>query len=229
MSIERFIKDNTDLEKLLKNMPEDVKKRCVIKNFPAKSIMLKKDAEVKYVYIHLFGTLRVLNEFANGNIYGFAYIDSTDFVGALEILAEESQIACTVEAVTDCTALRMSKEDFLKWFEKDILFSTTIARLLAKKFYPTIYRNGAVFMHSAMDSLISFIIKFVEYDIQDKAVVLINKKRQHIADELGISLRTVHRIIKNLKENELITVEKGKIYVNKKQYEKLINMIDHSM
>ncbi|QEK11256.1 Crp/Fnr family transcriptional regulator [Crassaminicella thermophila] len=226
MSKETILKNDSYLAKLLKNMPKDIKNRSVVKHFPSNTIMLKKDSEVKYVYIIYSGTLRVINEFANGNIYGFAYIDSTDFVGALEILAEESKTACTVEAVTDCVALRISKEDFLEWFEKDIFFSTNIAKLLAKKLYPTIYRNGAVFMNSSIHSFIAFLIRFVQKDIQEGKTALINKKRQYIADELGISLRTVHRIIKKLKEDNLLTIIKGKIYVNKNQYERLIEIVD---
>ncbi|MCT4619175.1 MAG: Crp/Fnr family transcriptional regulator [Marinisporobacter sp.] len=226
MSIERFIKDNPYLENLLKNMPENIKAKALIKNFPAQTIMLKKDSEIKYVYILCSGTLRVINEFSNGTIYGFAHINSTDFIGALEILAEETKIACTVEAITDCVALRISKKDFLDWFENDIFFSTTIAKSLANKLYPTIYRNGAVFMNSATHSLISFLIKFVEENMENKNTLLIRKKRQYIADELGISLRTVHRIVKKLKEDDFISIIKGKIYVNKEQYDRLLELLD---
>jgi len=213
------------LTNLLSNIPEDIKSRSLFISFQKNDVLLKKDEEIKFVYILYSGTLRVINEFSNGSIYGFANIDSIDFIGALEILAEEPKIACTVEAITDGAALRVSKEDFLEWFNKDIEFSRILAKILAKKFYPTISRNGAVFMNSAMYSLAGFIIKSVKDNINQGKVGFITTKRQHIADELGISLRTVYRLIKELKEDNLIQVIKGKIYVTKDQYEKLYQMV----
>jgi CRP/FNR family cyclic AMP-dependent transcriptional regulator len=226
MSVEKIIKENPYLKKLLETMPEDVKKRSILKEFYPTDILLKKDEEAKYVYLLYSGTLRVINEFPNGTVYGFAYIDSTEIIGALEILAEEKRIAATVEAVTHSIALRISKEDFIKWFESSIDFSMIMARMLAKKFYPTISKNGEVFMNSSMHSLASFIIRSVEKNIKEGKIGIINKKRQYIADELGMSLRTVYRAIKKLKEDNLITIIKGKIHVSKKQYEKLTEIID---
>lgn len=212
---------------LLNNIPVDIKNRSVMIKFSKNDIVLKKDEEIKYVYILCSGTLRAINEFSNGNIYGFANINPPDFIGSLEILAEESKIACTVESVTDSTALRISKKDFLDWFERDVYFSSTLAKTLAKKFYPTIYRNGAVFMNSAMYSLVGFILQSIEDDIKQDRIGVIRKKRQHIADELGISLRTVYRVIKELKEDNLIQVIKGKIHVTKDQYERLNYIIEN--
>jgi CRP/FNR family cyclic AMP-dependent transcriptional regulator len=212
---------------LLNNIPVDIKNRSVMIKFSKNDIVLKKDEEIKYVYILCSGTLRAINEFSNGNIYGFANINPPDFIGSLEILAEESKIACTVESVTDSTALRISKKDFLDWFERDVYFSSTLAKTLAKKFYPTIYRNGAVFMNSAMYSLVGFILQSIEDDIKQGRIGVIRKKRQHIADELGISLRTVYRVIKELKGDNLIQVIKGEIHVTKDQYERLNYIIEN--
>ncbi|RKD27144.1 CRP/FNR family transcriptional regulator, cyclic AMP receptor protein [Caminicella sporogenes DSM 14501] len=225
MSVEKIIKENPYLQKLLKTMPEDVKQRAVLKEFFPTDILLKKDEEVNCVYLLYSGTLRVINEFPNGTVYGFAYIDSTEIIGALEILAKEKKIAATVEAVTHSIALRISKEDFIKWFESSIDFTMEMAKMLAKKFYPTVCKNGEVFMNSSIYSLASFIIRSVEEDIKEGKTGIINKKRQYIADELGVSLRTVYRAIKKLKEDNLITVIKGKIHVSREQYEKLAEII----
>lgn len=77
-----------------------------------------------------------------------------------------------------------------------------------------------------MYTLVSSIIQWTKEDIQRGKVSFINKKRQQIADELGISLRTVHRNIKKLKQQELITIDTGKLYVNWEQYKALIDKLD---
>lgn len=226
MSLDEFLKNKSSLANLLISMPVEIRNRCVIKRFPAKSTMIQKDEETKYVYIVISGMLRVVNEFENGKLFGFAYKNPLDFIGMLEVLAEESKMAGTVEAITDCVVLRITKEDFLKWLESDHFFSITIAKEIAKNLYPTAYRIGDVFMNPALYTIVTFIVQSTKKEIKDERIGLITKKRQQIADELGLSLRTVYRVIKKLKEDNLVTIRKGKIHVHKEQHIKLIKMLE---
>jgi CRP/FNR family cyclic AMP-dependent transcriptional regulator len=149
-----------------------------------------------------------------------------DFVGLIEILASKQKIAATVETVTECVTVKISKKDFLKWMEKDHYLSIIVAKKMAKDFYSIAYSNGELLLNSTMYTFISFIIQWAKEQIGEGKEAFINKKRQQIADELGISLRTVQRNIKKLKQEELITVKNAKVYVNKKQYNLLINKLE---
>jgi CRP/FNR family cyclic AMP-dependent transcriptional regulator len=196
-----------------------------VESFKARTVMVKKDEEPKYVYIIYSGTLKIFNEFQNGRILETAIVNDMDFVGLIEILASKQKIAATVETVTECVTVKISKKDFLRWIEKDHYLSIIIAKKMAKDFYSIAYSNGELLLNSTMYTLISFIIQWAKEQIGQGKEVFINKKRQQIADELGISLRTVQRNIKKLKQEELITVKNAKVYVNKKQYNLLINKL----
>ena len=50
--------------------------------------------------------------------------------------------------------------------------------------------------------------------------------RQQISDETGYSVKTVNRVIKKLKEQELLTVVGQRIVINKTQYGKMLESID---
>ena len=71
-----------------------------------------------------------------------------------------------------------------------------------------------------------FLTRQVRTKIEDNDYVLINEKRQQIADEMGMSIKTVNRGIKKLKEDNLITIIKGKIYIDKNQYLKMIRILE---
>lgn len=225
MSLENFINNNPDLADLFIKMPNKIKEHCVMQNYSAKTVLLKKDAKPKYIYIISCGTLRIFNEFENGRILQTANIKDMDFVGLIEILAAKDKIAATVETVTDCTALRIPKDDFLKWIENDSNLAVMLAKKIANDFYNISYSNGRLLLNSSMYTLVSFIIEYVKNDIANDNTAFVNKKRQQIADELGISLRTVHRNVKKLKELGIITISTGKIYVNNKQYKMLLNKL----
>ncbi|GAA0181488.1 hypothetical protein SH2C18_40150 [Clostridium sediminicola] len=226
MSIEDFINNKPYLANLFIGMPAEIRMKCKVQNFDAKTIMIKKDEEPKYVYIIYSGTLKIFNEFQNGKILETAIVNDQDFVGLIEILASKDKIAATVETVTDCVALKISKNDFLKWLENDHYLAMIVARKMAKDFYNIAYSNGELLLNSTMYTLVSSIIEWTKEDIEEGKVSLINKKRQQIADELGISLRTVQRNIKKLKQEELITINTGKVYVNNEQYKALVNKLD---
>jgi CRP/FNR family cyclic AMP-dependent transcriptional regulator len=226
MSIENFINNKPYLANLFMGMPADIRIRCVEESFKARTVMVKKDEEPKYVYIIYSGTLKIFNEFQNGRILETAIVNDMDFVGLIEILASKQKIAATVETVTECVTVKISKKDFLKWMEKDHYLSIIVAKKMAKDFYSIAYSNGELLLNSTMYTFISFIIQWAKEQIGEGKEAFINKKRQQIADELGISLRTVQRNIKKLKQEELITVKNAKVYVNKKQYNLLINKLE---
>ncbi len=226
MSIEYFINNKTNLSNLLMGMPNEIRKRCIVQKFCAKTILVKKDEKPKFVYIIYLGTLRIFNEFENGKILQTAKVKDMDFVGILEVLSLEDKIAATVETVTECTALRISKEDFLEWIEKDHYLALITAKKIASDFYNTTYSNGRLLLNSTMYTLVSFIIETIKNDIEQEKTGFINKKRQEIADELGVSLRTVQRNIRKLKDTGLITINTGKIHVDSEQYNRLINRLN---
>ncbi len=226
MSIECFINNKTYLSNLLKGMPDEIRKRCIVQKFDAKTILVKKDEEPKFVYIICAGMLRIFNEFENGKILQTAKVKDMDVVGILEVLSSEDKIAATVEAVTECIALRISKEDFLEWIENDHHLAVIIAKKIASDFYNTTYSNGRLLLNSTMYTLVSFIIETIKKDVEQNKKGFIHKKRQEIADELGVSLRTVQRNIRKLKDAGLITVNTGKIHVDSNQYNKLIHKLN---
>jgi CRP/FNR family cyclic AMP-dependent transcriptional regulator len=226
MLIENFINNKPDLANLFIKMPAEIREHCVVQHYDAKTIMIKKDAKPKYVYIISCGTLRIFNEFENGRILQTANVKDMDFIGLIEVLAAKDKIAATVETVTNCTALRIPKEDFLKWMEFDHNLAMMLAKKIAIDFYNISYSNGRLLLNSSMYTLVSFIIECVKSDIEQANIAFVNKKRQQIADELGISLRTVHRNVKKLKELGIIKIDTGKICVNSEQYRMLIDKLD---
>lgn len=112
MTIEDFINNKPYLANLFMGMPAEIRMKCVVQNFDAKTVMVKKDEEPKYIYIIYSGTLKIFNEFQNGRILETAIVNDMDFVGLIEILASKDKIATTVETVSDCVALRISRKDF---------------------------------------------------------------------------------------------------------------------
>lgn len=225
MHLDELMDYGPALQRLLSGMPADIKSKCVVKRFPAGSTVMKKEDVLEYVYLILKGELKVVNEFENGNIYAFASILPLSFVGELEVLSEELEYAVTIEAITECITIQIRSGDFEKWIQCDPAALLTVARGLAKKMYPTSYENGNVLFQPGIRKVQSYIAKYCNQRLKNEGALLVEKNRQQIADEVGISVKSVNRSVKKLKEEGFITVRKGKIYVSKNQYSRLLDAI----
>ncbi|MCX7710176.1 MAG: Crp/Fnr family transcriptional regulator [Clostridia bacterium] len=221
MKLEELINEQPKLKEILSGMPWEISSRCVLKKFRAGSAIIKKDDTVKYVYLLVKGELRVINEFENGNIYIFGRNLPMSFNGELEALSGEKQYAITLEAVTDCVAICISIDDFNKWMEMDHSALLIVSKELAKKMYPTSSENGNILFRPGLVKVQSYLVKYSNDKIKEGETFQISRNRQQIADEIGISVKTVNRCIKKLKDEGLLSIKKGKVYISKNQHLKL--------
>lgn len=218
MRLEELLISDLQVKRLLSRMPEEIKSRCSVKKFLTGSTVVKKEECVRFVYILIKGEVKVINEFENGSIYSFASVFPINFIGELEILAGEMENAVTIKAAAECIMIKLTAEDFIKWIRVDHDTLMLVARVLAKKLYPASYENGNVLFSSGISKVRSYIIKYYRKKAEIGGMLVIHENRQQIADELCISVKTINRSIKKLKEEGMVAVKKGKICISKEQF-----------
>jgi CRP/FNR family transcriptional regulator, cyclic AMP receptor protein len=227
MLLHKLLEETPDLFKILENMPEPIKKRCLIKTFPAKSIIHQKDDDLAYFSILCKGEVKILNEFDNGNSYVIEKNKAIDFIGEVAIIAGKKKTSVTTEAETDCIVLQVSRSDFHKWIEQDNNFLLLVSKRIANKLYNSSYTRGVELFYPAIHLVLTFIINYVSIKINNNHNVIIDTTRQQMAEELGLAVKTINRTIKRLKDNNLISIDKGKIHINKKQYIQLNELLEN--
>ncbi len=218
MLLQELIESQPSLKKMLRGMPKEIQDRCIIKKVKKDSTVIGKGDEIKYIDILCKGELNVINEFANGSIYVFATNKAIDFIGEMEVLANEARAIVTNRANTDCILLRVLKKDFIKWTERDSYITMIIAKRLANRLCHTSCYQGYSHYYPAAHMIERFIIEYVSREIDKVPIVNIKMKRQDIADILGLSVKTVGRNVTKLKEQGLVSVRKGKIYIDRHQF-----------
>lgn len=222
MALDEIITNSPELKELIEGMPPDIQARISMKKISSGVRLIHKDEALDSVYIFYSGKMVVINEFENGHVFRFSEVRSLSIIGEVEFLANEEWAACTVEAITECAFLRLSRNDFEKWFYHDPHLSHFLARSIAKKLYPTSYRNGETVFYPGIYQIGMFLVRAYQ-----NGHAAINESRQEIAEKAGISIRTVNRSIKSLKEQGLILVEKGMIHVSPSQFEALKKYMEY--
>jgi CRP/FNR family cyclic AMP-dependent transcriptional regulator len=230
MQLDEAVKLDPRIERILVKMPLSTRSKCTVKKFPVQSGIVRKSFDCKYVYILLKGEVKVINEFDNGTTYTIASMVPINFIGELEALSSQPVYAVTVQTVTDCVTLRIPIQDFIKWLECDAVMLMMIAKVLAKKMYPTSYENGSLINRSSLSKLQSYLAEYYQKNAVHRDQSLpVKKNRQFIADEIGISIKSVNRGLEKMKEQGLVSIEKGKIHISKEQYLEIISVISASM
>lgn len=219
MVLENLLKMVPELETYIKNMPEYVKESYFIKVVPPGKVIHQKNCKLDYFAFICSGEHRVINEFENGNIYMIEKNEPIDFVGEVTILSGAEKTSVTLETITECTLLQIPRSDFEKWIANDINLLSLIAKKVAFKLYRSSYNNGAKLFYPPSFILVDYIIQYAVKSSIESLSVVIPLTRQELSDELGISIKTLNRTIKKLKDEDLLSTVKGKISIDKKQYE----------
>ena len=205
-----------ELETYIRYMPDELRDRCTIRTYPPGTIIHQKDAELDYFGIVCEGYHRVINEFENGNVFMIERNDPIDFVGEVAILAGKSRTSVTLETTTECTVLYFTRKDFEDWIAKDIHFLRLVSQKVAYKLYRFLlqpWQPSVLPASASSPGLHPSVHRGIPFQH-------CKRTREEIHEETGISVKTLNRTIRKLKEKGLVGITKGKISMTEEQQQK---------
>ena len=228
MTLEELVREVPELEEYTRYMPEELWQRCSVRVYPPGKIIHQKDYKLEYFGLIAKGEHRVINEFQNGNVYMIEKNEPIDFVGEVTILAGMEKTSVTIETLTETTVAFFSRKDFEDWISKDIHFLRLVAHKVACKLYRSSYNRGARLFYPPHFILLDYILKAAAaMDIEKNHEIILPKTRQALYEECGITVKTINRTVKKLKDEGLISLRKGKISITSDQYRKAQKVIHH--
>lgn len=228
MTLEELIEEVPGLAPYFEHMPEELHNRYTIRVYPPGTIIHQKDYKLEKFGIIAKGEHRVINEFQNGNIYMIEKNEPIDFVGEVTILAGMEKTSVTIETLTETTVVYFSRKDFEDWISQDIQLLRLVAHKIAYKLYRSSYNRGARLFYPPIFLLLDYILKQAALmDIEKKKEIVIQKTRQELYEECGITVKTLGRTINKLKEDGVISLKKGKITMTLEQYHLARKTIHH--
>ena len=212
MTLEELIEEVPALVPYFEHMPEELHNRYTIRVYPPGTIIHQKDYKLEKFGIIAKGEHRVINEFQNGNVFMIEKNEPIDFVGEVTILAGMEKTSVTIETLTETTVVYFPRKDFEDWIVKDIQLLRLVAHKIAYKLYRSSYNRGARLFYPPNFLLLDYILKQAAHlGIERKKEIIIQKTRQELYEECGITVKTLGRTISKLKEDGVISLKKGKI------------------
>ena len=206
---------------VFQNIPKRLYKSAVPLYIKKGGILIQKGEKTEYAYYIVSGKAYVQADFLNGNVYQFSYLGKGAYVSDVEVLAGTYSHAATLIAAEDMHVLRIPAAVFAEELRTNKDFLYDIAMHMAKKMYNTSYQQGQNLFKKGIFKVVLYLLRCYETEEPEENTIKIRKTRPVIASEIGISIKTLNRSVKQLCREQHISIDKGKITINKRQFQAL--------
>ncbi|MFT4803994.1 MAG: CRP-like cAMP-binding protein [Psychroserpens sp.] len=177
----------------------------------AKGVYRVKNGKVKKSALTSFGAQHI-----------FYICKENEYLGYHAVLSQELYADCAI-ALSDCEVDFIAEKDFLKAVNTSHLLSRRLLKNLSHEF--SVFLNATKFLakHTVRErSALNLLIlesKF-QNEIETETEIIIN--RNDLASMVGTAKESIVRMLKDFKEEQLITTKRSRIYI--KDYEGLIKI-----
>lgn len=221
-----YISKNYYLKRYFEDIPqEELQKQCRLVTYKPQDIIVKKGEHINFIGIIISGRALLVNEFANGNAYILKELKLLSVIGDIETVSSAPGSACTIQAIDECVLIVINDKVFLNWIKLYHGFAIHVSQRLAERFYESSNENGKYMVYNSSYSLISTIINVVENTAvpndEDNFNIRLKNTRKELGERIGLNERTINRLLQKLKNENLISINSGKIYINNTQFQKL--------
>lgn len=208
-----------ELSRFTDSIPEELDGQFTLLSYGPHELVHQKDSRLERIGILLKGSFRVVNEFENGNVFMIEINDAVSFTGEVTLLAGAATTSVTIETVTDCLVAFVPVAVFDAWLHQDIHLLRAVSEHVAAKLYCSSYNRGERLFYSAKYVLLKYITQQAEaLDIRRTGKILLSKTRQEISEEVGMTVKTINRILTRFCRDGIISTQRGKIALDAAQY-----------
>ncbi|MBQ0799078.1 MAG: cAMP-activated global transcriptional regulator CRP [Porticoccaceae bacterium] len=192
---------------------EEFLNHCHRRRFPAKSTLIYAGDACDSLYYIIKGSVTVLIEDDDGREMIVAYLNPGDFFGELGLFGQEDRSAW-IRAKTECDVGEISYDAFHELSKVHPEFTIAVSTQMAKRLRDTTRKVGDLAFLDVTGRVARTLLDLCgEPDAMTHPDGMqIKITRQEIGRIVGCSREMVGRVLKNLEDQELISV-KGKTMV----------------
>lgn len=225
-----YINRDEDLRKLFFSLPDSEIRKITVKRYRKGDLMIAHSSYPKEMFVMLDGICAIVKRSQVSEkpiiLNRMGYLD---VVGLYEIVWDINRVG-DVEARTDCVAAVISRRDMDEWIDRYPRMTLRLSDRISHRYFNHIDYLNYYIKYSAECAVISFFAELYQLSTKKQPeagqTVRIFETRQEISEEIGRDIRSVNRTIGKLKEEGLITIKNGKIYISDDQMKGLIRLRD---
>jgi len=180
--------------------------------------LLRQDDKPHPVYFVKQGIAKCYITEDNGKDYILEFFGEGEIIGELEVLRNNASMLSTVEAITELEVYRTDSATFLDALESNRTFNRAILQELATRVSQLAVRASYQQLYPVEYALLKILSLF-----SNQAIPL---SKQDLADYLAISVRSLNRTLKQLREQQSIQTEGLQLNITPAALQQLLKQFD---
>lgn len=225
MLIKDLMSKNFFLNKLLGSLPyKELSKLDLVTYNPGEEI-LKENTVPDKVVIIVEGFCSVTRPVSHGYLEVIYKVEGVDIIGFTEILNGDNAYLATVSADIRTKAIVIPRELFWSWLDSYPSFSIEIIRILSSRLHKVVELQNEYLNNPAYNRVVRYFVNNYKACIEQSGLALktveFTESRKELSYIMGLNIRTINRVLKELKDEGLIDIKSGNIYISEIQLEKL--------
>ena len=207
------------LETLLKgeniDIPPAIKKRLTTVYRRKNTLLCVAEDTTNAIEILVDGRVIVMNAFSNGRWYAYTSEHTFTILGDIEYLSGQMINASSVMAETDVSLVHMSISAFEEWLQYDRQFYELVVYQVANKCYKNVRSLGNAKFRNSASQVLQTLVEMGHPSKEDNCIAMCS--HEELAQRAGMSIRTVNRVLQELKAEQIVTLgyRKAVIDLNK--------------
>lgn len=181
------------------------------------------------VHILVSGRAAVFAPLPHALEHAVTTFSAVTFFGECELLGGRPQYLADVRAVGSCQAVSIPAADYLQWVHRDQEILAARARSALGMLMEQMSSERSMHGLDAVSRVTQALIRaYPHIPPQADGSVRVPLTRAAIAAQTGLSVRTVNRAIRAMKEHGQLAIEKGKALLTENQYQAMCRVLEIS-
>ena len=191
-----------------------LREQCTACVFGAGNVIVERDEEDQSVYFIMYGRVHVLNYSSAGRIVTYSSLAEGGMFGEMAAIDGLPRSAW-VCAVNDCLVVKISKEIFVSYLQKNPTFSMAVMRKLSKNLRELDERLVNVLSMRAEQRVCAEIISMAKpTSVKSGFSCVVEMPTQsNFANLVGLSRETVSRILSRLRSDGLVKISGNDLHI----------------
>ncbi|MBD1382460.1 Crp/Fnr family transcriptional regulator [Metabacillus arenae] len=224
-NLEKLLNQHQWLHNMLQNMPSPYRSHWEIQYFSPNDSIAMQDEQVRYFHILVQGELKVEHLLAEGYTYTIARLKPGQMIGDIELNLNRP-FACQIEAISPAILLAIKADVYQQWIQEDAHFLAQVNKQLALKLYEMAKQSAENTYLPLRDKLLRYLYDLVKHvNFNEQVAYITTLPRLEMANQLGVTVRSINRVLKELKEQRIIYVNKKQVILN--EWSRI--MIEHEL
>lgn len=210
--------DQSYLNAYLENAPISILEQFDIVEMEGETTFIYEGEDIRKIFILVEGRVKATDQYLDGVSYEYMWFKPVKAFGVMELLMDLDHYKSTLTTAVDCRFLVISKDAFEKWLSHDEKMLRLEVRIMGNYLLTQAKMARAFLFLEGKQRVMVFLVAALELSSQSGMIRL---SRQSIADNTGLSIRTVNRAIKELMKEGYITCQGMRILADEEQQQRM--------